>query len=366
MGNGDAQTADVVKCPSGRLNTLVVSTKELTQYTYLTESFTNDIYGENMNQNFVTNVVQTTENVHNGEDNSYWTASIIVGAPSDFTFNSTDQAHTGTQSIDATASEDGDQFQLKNDSLINPTTYDRLVGWIYIDSGYGSGDAVEVYFYNTTTGVSVSNTLDISDYININNVGTWQEFIMPLSDFGFFSDDYDALRFTTIQSWWPPNYYLDDIALEELSAGSNNTYTISPTLPYWWFVDSFQITVADAYSPTLADSAIPKLPYNTLLGTSLSNGILYSRIQLEKTVYSTLLYGMLDFMEQPGTELVGYGSNGTNTWLTMRATFRNEPITLKSEFQDKLQFTINDDLSGLLRFKIIAEVRQVDTSKELV
>jgi hypothetical protein len=48
----------------------------------------------------------TDENIHNGLDNTYWTASNLVGA--NFVFNSTDQANGGTQSIDATATVNND------------------------------------------------------------------------------------------------------------------------------------------------------------------------------------------------------------------------------------------------------------------
>lgn len=368
MGNGNKETVDVVKCPSGRLNTLVVSTKELTTYTYKTIQFSNATYGQNMNQDFATGVVTSTENVHNGEDDTYWTASTIVGNINDFDFSSTDVAHTGAQSIDATSSEGGDQFQLLNSSEISPTAYDRLNGWVYIDGLWAlPDDGVRIVFYNTNTGVEVSDAIDLDNYVTGTNINVWQNFIIPLSDFGIFTDDYNAIRFTTLEDGAPPDYYLDDIKLEEINVPEgSNVFSIAPRQPYWWYIDSFQIILADAYDSTVTDGTVPGLPYDSLLGVSLTNGILYSRIQGGETEYSTLLYNLLDFMEQPGTDLSGYGSDGTNTWLTMRAVFDKEPIRLRSELEDEIRFTINDDLSGLLRFRIFAEIRQIDTSREFV
>ena len=51
-----------------------------------------------------------------------------MGSPSDFIFDSTDYAHTGTQSIDCSPAETGDEFQLANDTTLAGDTYDRLSG----------------------------------------------------------------------------------------------------------------------------------------------------------------------------------------------------------------------------------------------
>ena len=58
-------------------------------------------------------------------------------------------------------------------------------------------------------------------------------------------------------------------------------------------------------------------------------------------------------MQLPGTEITATGSDGTNTWVTFKAVHM-EPIILKSEEDDELSFTISDDISGLLRFRISA------------
>jgi len=55
--------------------------------------------------------------------------------------------------------------------------------------------------------------------------------------------------------------------------------------------------------------------------------------------------------------MTGYGSDGTNTWVTIRANHW-EPLLLKAENEDSLSFLVNDDLSGLLHFRISAACRK--------
>jgi len=61
----------------------------------------------------------------------------------------------------------------------------------------------------------------------------------------------------------------------------------------------------------------------------------------------------MDFMQLAGTEVVGTGSDGINTWVTIRAK-HIEPLLLKYEDDDSLDFVVSEDLSDLLHFRISA------------
>jgi hypothetical protein len=39
-----------------------------------------------------------------------------------------------------------------------------------------------------------------------------------MTDFGIFSDNFDAMRFTILEDDAPPNFYLDALKLETLSS----------------------------------------------------------------------------------------------------------------------------------------------------
>jgi len=55
----------------------------------------NSTYGAAMNQNG-SGIVTITENIHDGTDNTYWTATAISGS---WTFDSTDENHTPAGSM---------------------------------------------------------------------------------------------------------------------------------------------------------------------------------------------------------------------------------------------------------------------------
>ena len=107
---------------------------------------------------------------------------------------------------------------------------------------------------------------------------------------------------------------------------------------------------------TLADASMPNIPYDTFLGVTLASGLGYVREQNREILYSSTSHNMFDIMQIPETTIAGCGSDGTNTWVTIRVV-HTEPFILKPENDDKIYFTISDDLSGLLEFSISAGCR---------
>lgn len=337
-------------------NCLHVLTQEYKRYLNKSEYLVSDTYGIEMAQDFTS--VASTENVHNGNDNTYWTATTIVGIPNDFDFSSTDIAHTGTQSIDCTGSEGGDQFQLANDTLIPATKYDRFIGWVYVTGAWGlPGDGLEIILYNTNTGLQVSeNSVDLDDYINGVNEDEWQFFNIPLSDFGLITDDFDAIRCTVLEEDAPPNFYLDDLALEELSDDPAIFY-VRPNRGRWWHVTGLGMIIVSPYNSTLADATMPNIPYNGILGTSLTNGILYQRQEEGEVIFSIGINDMADILNQYDTRITGYGYDGNYTWVKIDTTFHT-PFILKPEYDDFFSVNLSDDLSNLTRFRLVAAIAE--------
>lgn len=320
--------------------------------------FHNNTYGSNLNQDFKTDAVESTENIHNGGDNTYWTPTTISGNPQDFDFTSTDVAHTGTQSIDCTASEGGDQFQLANDTLIDGYKYDRFVGWIYVTGLWGlPDDGLEITLYNTTTGTTVSsNSVDLDDYIDGTNTDTWQRFSISITDFGVISDDYDAMRFTVLSEGDPPNFYLDDLQLEEL-ATDEAIFSIEPPRGKWWHITGIGIGLAAPYDSTLADASMPNIPYTGLLGVTLTNGITYQRQENGEIGFSFIMTDLMDILNQYNAIITSQGYDGVNTWIKVDVTFRY-PFVLKSEYEDYISFNISDNLSSINYFRVVADIRE--------
>ncbi len=116
--------------------------------------------------------------------------------------------------------------------------------------------------------------------------------------------------------------------------------------------------MVDAYTGILADASMPVIPYNGFLGVPLlDGGIVYQRIEDGDPVLTAIVHQLFDFIKLPGAEMVGFGSDGTNTWVSMKIVTIGD-VRLKAETNDKLKITLSDDLSGLLEFQISVGCRE--------
>ena len=331
-------------------NALVVATRPLKTYINALRFFVNDDYGADMNQNAAAG--GTPELVHNGIDSVLWTATDIVGGVKT-TFDSTDRAYAGTNSIKVDHSPVNDVFQLDKGSDLDCTGYTSLTMYINVDKDWKDGDVIELYGWDTGTGLQVGTAVDLSDYFSYLVYDVWHKIVIPLTDMGDLSGytTLDVLRVRIVAAEGKSaKFYLDTIQFEE--TGTPIKFTLKPTLGTWLHVSSFQILIADAYAGTLEDGTMPSIPYDALLGVSkLATGITYKRVTQEEVISSANITQFLDFMAFSNAKVTGYGSDGTNTWVTVNMQF-TEPVILKEEDEDEMSLTVNDDLSGLLVLKV--------------
>jgi len=332
-------------------NALIVATRPLKTLRNSFRFFLNPIYGADMNQN--ASFGGTPIKIHNGIDDVLWTASAIAGS---WTFNSTDQAHTGSNSIDATATINNATCQIAKGSSQSLIGYTAITGWIYI-TGWTINSQVLLYGWEVGVG-NVGNNVDLADYINTEELGTWQEFAVDLHDLGLSEATIDAVRFQTIRGTSAPNYYLDDIQIEE--TGEPLDYIIQPEPGTWLHVNEFTISMADAHTgiTTVADASenatLPNFPYNQFLGLSaLPIGWIYKRVTEDGTDFSITFRKMLDILQLPGSTMVSWGGDGTNSWYVIRV-IATVPTILKPEEAGQLIITLNDDITGLLHFRVTA------------
>ena len=335
-------------------NALVVATRPLKSYATKIKFFTNPDYGYNMNVTL--GFAGTPDKIHNGIDNSYWTASAISGT---WTFNSTDQAHAGTKSIDATATVNNDIAQIAKGSSIDLSGYVAITGWIYLSLWDDTGQKkIEVYGWDTGTSAMVGIAINLKDYIDIGALNSWQKFTIPLPDMNLAAKSIDAIRIETIDTGIgvAPNYYLDDMQIEETTAPEE--FNIKPDANTWLHVNNLNIFLVDACASTLANATMPYLSYNKLLNmTSLTNGILYQGRLGGKIRFALPVRNIGDILMLPGSRIESCGSDGTNTFLKMFLDLKY-PIILQAEHDDKLSFMISDDLSGLIKIVISANCRE--------
>ena len=333
-------------------NALVVATHPLKIYENTIKYFTSSVFGIDMN---IGQTISFTENVHDGIDHLYWTASIIVGDK--WTINSTDQNHTvigGSQSIKYDNGDTNDILQITNDSDFLLTNYDILNIWIYVDKDWAAGDSVAVYGWDTGIEVIIGDSVNLENYFTFNIFDVWQKIAIPLVDMNLTGKILDSIRIEIItKDGKSPKMYMDDIQftgiIEEAGSGE---FIIEPELETWLHVNSFQILMADEYAGTFLDGTMPNIPYNSLLGVpKLDSGIIYKRIINEEVIFSASIKQFLDFLAFNNAIVTGNGSDGTNTWVSINIRFI-EPVILKSENNDKMSLSVNDNLSGLLLLRV--------------
>lgn len=341
---------------AGEENALVVATRQLKSYTNKIKFFTNPEYGYGMN--IAAGFSGTPEHIHNGIDNVYWFASAVSGT---WVFNSTAQAHTGTKSIDALATTNNSTAQIAKGSTIDLSGYVAITGWVYLSSWDDRGTkGIEMYGWDTVSSLMIGSVVDLRDYIDIGLINSWQKFTVPLSSMFLTDKIIDAVRFRTVDfgPGNPPNYYLDDIQIEETIAPVE--FRIEPDKNTWLHVNNYSIFLADVYDATLLNATMPNLSYDKLLGeTSLTNGILYQRVIGGKIPLSFPFRNLGEILMFPGAKIAAEscGSDGTNTFLKIFVDL-GEPIVLKSEDDDRISFMVSDDLSGLLKLVISANCRE--------
>lgn len=310
----------------------------------------NDTTGNDMAVNGA--VGGATDGIHDGTDSALWT-----GTGADFTFNSTAQANTGTRSIDATASSNGDTALFTRASAVSVSTYASITGFIYIDSWATTGTK-DVTLQFRLSGATVSSVVNLSDFIDVTAAGSWQAFIIPLTEFGISSATVDELVITTIDigPGQPPNYYLDDL---ELTEGSGTIFTIEPPNGKVLRVYGFSWTIVDNTTIALTNGTTTGLSYNKFGSlTELTNGVLTRRIQYGDTRFSNVVTKHSDIISGSNARLLDSWDDGTNTLLKFYTRFA-APVDLSPNGNDRYEFVVQDDLSSLIEFNIRADAALV-------
>ena len=288
-----------------------------------------------------------TDNVHNGIDTAYWTASATVGT---WVFNSVTQAHTGTNSIDGTATVNGSIARFDRASSINPTDYEFLGGWIYISAAATGGGtkALNVQLYNSANA-AIGASVDIYNYVDTTTLNTWQEFKIPMIAFGTsLGNDLDRLDLVVINTAGQPfDFYLDDLQFAEVGG---RAFTIEADQGTHTNIYSLELTFVGTTTVTGTNQLNP-LGFG--FGSALPVGIRFgikvgSFLTLERDLKTNA-----DILSFPGADLKFLAGNGTTAIMKATLPFR-VPVELNHTIDDYLRITVRDDLSGLLDLKFAA------------
>ena len=347
--------AEVDDADETEKRSLVVVTRPLKVYDNALKFFLNDDYGADMNQD--ASPGGTPEKVHDGIDSSLWTASDIVGGAKT-TFDSTDQAHGGSKSVKVDNSPVDDVFQFDKGGDLDASAYVSITIWIYVDKDWKVGDSISIFGWDTGTGLSIGDAANLEDYFDWFTFDTWHKISIPLTDMGALASStiLDALRVRIVsKEGKSPKFYLDDIQFEQ--SGTPVAFTVKPDTATWLWVDSIKVTMADGHAGTLADATMPLLAYNKLLSQSeLSVGMVFHVHNKGKSVFTATVKKLIDIMQFPGSEIVGYGSDGTNSWISFKIVM-SAPFLLKSEDGDNMEITISENLTGLIFMRWLVDCR---------
>lgn len=336
-----------VDSADGEKKAVVVATRDLKTFKFHTSFFTNDDYGIDMNVNAATG--GTPLKVHNGIDDALWTGSSILG--SKFTFNSTDFAHAGSNSIKIDNPKVGNILQLAKGSSLDVSGYVSLTMWVYVASNWGLGDSISIYGWNTGTGLVVGNSVNLENYFNYSVFGVWRKISIPLSAMSLASGTIDALRVQVLSRGGPlsPTFYLDDMQFEE--TGAPIAFKVEPDKGTWFHVTSLSQSFADAYDGTLTDGTMFKLSYDKILGETLAVGYLYRKIINNLVDFSITKKSLSNILQFPNAKISSVIDDGTNVFLSTQSDFVY-PLVLKSEDLDRLEMVVQEDLTGLLLMRI--------------
>ena len=331
---------------------LVVATRPLKEFNNRPFFFATSEGSKDMNINV--SFGGTPVKVHDGIDSVLWTGSSIVGTS--FTFDSALQNHTpvGTKSVQIDNAAVDDVLQFAKGSDLNCNSYSAMTLWIYVDKDWILGDSIELYGWDTDASSQIGDEIKLEEHFDYSILDTWQKIAIGLADMGALatSTTLDALRIRIVSKAGikSPKFYLDDIQFEE--TGEPTEFIVEPRKGTWLYLTAFDITVVDTYDATLTDNSMPKIPYAGFLGVStLTIGLQAKRVQADVVMFSATFKNLIDFMGLPNTEIAGYGSDGTDTWIKTKQKMA-VPLILKSEYGDRFTYSVRDDLSGLKKLWI--------------
>jgi hypothetical protein len=346
---GQGQTAEIFERDDE--NGLLVFTKNRDSIQLQTKPLLNPALGLGMNID-ASSTPSTIAEIYDGGDNAYWTPSAISGT---WDFVSTAQAHTGTKSIDATATVNGSTAKIDKGSTLALSPYETFDGWIYITSWPSSGTKDVTFELWDASDVLVGNSVAVSGYIDTGLFGVWQNFSIPLIDMGLSAQTIQSLAITTIDigGGQPPNYYLDDLQLQDTGSGVEFCFEADDETQF--HIERVKLFIRDAYTAT--SSGQHAFDSSGILGLStLTNGILAGRSVDGDVSKSAIIKDIGDWFRFPQAQNVSSGGNGTNTWVMFDLAYETEGgLVLDSRTNDKFFFRIRDDLSGLLDFTGFAE-----------
>ena len=344
----------VVDKKEGEKNALVVTNRELKSFINKPVAFTNDTYGAEMNQNAAftgTPILVYDENVGAPTE---WVTSAITGT---WDFASATQHKNGSVSVEQispTTANATAAFTLA--ATQDLTGYAAITAWIYLTTIPTGAYNIGGFLAGVNQGINV----DVTTVINTTLLNTWQKIVVDFIDLNLTDKTIDSFRLTKVEKL--DKFYFDYFRIQETGGGVS--FKVEPAKGTWLHVTGMQVVIVDAYTgiTTVAgateNATMPKIPFNGFFAeTKFATGIIYQRVTNNVIVQSSVIKQFIDLLLFSNATVSGYGSDGTNSWVSVLIQFA-APIILKAEDEDYMALIISDDLSGLLELKVITSGKE--------
>lgn len=318
----------------------VVYTHPLESGTQILRPFANDTFG--LEQAINGSGAGTLTTVHDGGDSSAFTASAVVGT---WDFASATQANTGTASIDATGTRNGDIASFTN-STLNVGDYEAFRGFIFIESWPSSGSK-NFSFQLYSGGAPIGSPVNLNVYVDTNNLSNWQLFEIPMQDFGITDPTFDAVWLTVLDSGRgnAPAAYFDDLSFVGAATGGGAVYSIAPPADETWVIRKMKWTAVGPASTK----------WDEFFGiTELTNGYQLAFLNKGATVQSFTAHNLFEMMEYPTVTTNVLDGVSTNIFEVI-FTFENKDLVLQGALEQSIECRIRDDLSGITKLRAFAE-----------
>ncbi len=247
-----------------------------------------------------------------------------------------------------------DIMQFAKGSDLTLANFTAVTLRIYVDSDWEAGDSLTFCGYDTGLGVIVGNTVNLEEYFDFGNFDTWHALVIPLVDLGIeTSTTVDAFRISIAAKTGAksPKAYFDRIQLE--AAGGSETFRMAIAENERFHIQELIFSYADVFDSTLLNGTVTGIGYDEILGLSaLTNGFTIVRSKAGVTVFSITISTIGDQVSA-GAELTNQMDDGNTMFVTLKAMF-DRPLILTGDVEDILTITINDNMSGLLQFRVAA------------
>lgn len=308
--------------------------------------FVNDTYGDDMTQNAGPGSIDYIvygENVDSSATGE-WIGSAITGV---WDFASTDESHSGTVSVDGSATVDGDIAEFDAEVAVDLTGSIFLTGWIIL-TAYPAVGTKSINIYGYYSGATVGTSANLFNYIDTAELDVWQPFIIPLAEMDLSTATISSIRIETSYSLAASqvDFYLDDI---HITQGTRIEYRVTPPDDTELIITHIGMVVCASYDSTLANATVPNIPCETFMGLTLSNGLRY-HVEVDGVIIDDdTMYDLLDFMTLMDMHIVNHGGNATELWIYMEHNLEI-PLRLKGSTDDHLSVELLDNFSSLVRF----------------